>query len=198
MADRLISVGDLPGIEASPDSVLSAARALQGSISDFARASTSAQRAWNGIGSVLDSPGATDSLPLALHPLTDRTTALTQFSASVVSAPATNNPDSGNAWGTFVANSAINPGNWTRSTSRTGYIDPYTYRSNLVVLTGYMVSKINFDTSNKDSVKATSVDFMKKRGGKVHQVKAKREVILSAGSVNDPQILERTRSPDVQ
>ncbi|WFD03090.1 hypothetical protein MOBT1_001779 [Malassezia obtusa] len=111
-------------------------------------------------------------------------------SAGAVSAPATNNPDSGAAWGTFVATSAINPSNWTRTTSRTGYIDPFTYRPNLQVLTDHMVSKINFDTSNKDAVKATSVNFMKKKGGKVFQVNATREVILSAGAVNDPQILQ--------
>lgn len=111
-------------------------------------------------------------------------------SASNVSAPATNNPDSGNAWGTFVGTSAINPTNWTRTTSRTGYIDPYTYRSNLVVLTDHMVSKINFDTSNQDAVKATSVQFMKNKGGRTFQVNVTREVILSAGAVNSPQILQ--------
>ena len=110
--------------------------------------------------------------------------------ASNVSAPATDNPDSGNAWGTFVGTSAINPTNWTRTTSRTGYIDPYTYRSNLVVLTDHMVSKINFDTSNADAVKATSVQFMKNKGGRTFQVNATREVILSAGAVNSPQILQ--------
>ncbi|WFC99584.1 hypothetical protein MYAM1_002329 [Malassezia yamatoensis] len=111
-------------------------------------------------------------------------------SASAVSAPATNNPDSGQAWGTFVATAAINPSNWTRSTSRTAYLDPVTYRTNLVVLTDHMVSKINFDSSNKDAIKATSVNFMSKKGGHEYQVNATREVILSAGAVNDPQILQ--------
>lgn len=86
MTDRLINVGDLPRIDALPDTVSSAARSLRDSTSDIARASASAQRAWSGIGRVLSSPGATDSLPLALHPLSNRTAALAQTSSAVVTA----------------------------------------------------------------------------------------------------------------
>ena len=52
--------------------------------------------------------------------------------AAQVGVPFNPDPDSGNTTGAFVATSAINPGNWTRSFSRTGYLDPYIYRPNLV------------------------------------------------------------------
>ncbi|WFD31635.1 hypothetical protein MSPP1_002674 [Malassezia sp. CBS 17886] len=111
-------------------------------------------------------------------------------SASAISAPPSNDPDSGNGWGTFLATSNINPANWTRSYARTGYLDPNQARPNLSVLTGFMVSKINFDTQDKGAVTASSVTFQKKKGGKQYQVKASREVILSGGSINDPQVLQ--------
>lgn len=46
------------------------------------------------------------------------------------------------------------------------------------------VLKINIDSATKQ---ATSVRFDKK--GKIYEIKAKKEIILSAGSVNSPQIL---------
>ncbi len=45
-----------------------------------------------------------------------------------VGIPASQNPDAGQSWGSFLATSNINPGNWTRSFSRTAYLDPVTYR----------------------------------------------------------------------
>ena len=111
-------------------------------------------------------------------------------SAGQVSAPINSNPDSGSSWGTYVAGSTINPSNWTRSFSRTGYLDPFTERPNLHVITGHMVTKINFDTKNKSSITATGVNFQKKPGSKTYSVSAKREVILSSGTINDPQLLQ--------
>ncbi|PKI84081.1 hypothetical protein MVES_001910 [Malassezia vespertilionis] len=110
--------------------------------------------------------------------------------AGQLSAPPSDASYGGSSGGTFVATSSIDPTNWTRSDARAAYIDPNVGRPNLVILTNYMVSKINFDTSNKTSVKATSVSFQKKKGGKTYQVNASREVILSAGAVNTPQILQ--------
>ena len=41
----------------------------------------------------------------------------------------------GDGWGAFIAPSAINAANWTRSYSRSAYIDPLPPRSNLAILT---------------------------------------------------------------
>jgi choline dehydrogenase len=50
-------------------------------------------------------------------------------------------PANGNSYGAFIATSAIDPTTWSRSYSKTGYLDPYASRTNLVVLTGYQATK---------------------------------------------------------
>ncbi|CAD6962296.1 unnamed protein product [Tilletia controversa] len=106
--------------------------------------------------------------------------------------PINSDPDSGNSWGTFYATSAINPTNWTRSFSRTGYLDPNRGRSNLDILTGHQVTKVIFDSSSKssDGLLATGVQYAQYDGDTVRTIKASREVILSGGAVNSPQILQ--------
>lgn len=111
-------------------------------------------------------------------------------SASKVAAPFNKDPDAGKSWGTFLATLTLDPTTWKRSFSRTAYLDPNTHRSNLVVLTNYTVTKLNLDTSNKDSVVVKSVEFAKHDGAKSHTVNVKREAILSGGTINDPQILQ--------
>lgn len=110
--------------------------------------------------------------------------------SSTVAAPFTSNPDGGNNTGTFMATSNINPKGWTRSYSKSGYIDPNVGRSNLVILTEHQATQVVFDTSNPKSVKATAVKFKRNREGKEYTVNAGREVILSAGSINTPQLLQ--------
>ncbi|EPQ29695.1 uncharacterized protein PFL1_02915 [Pseudozyma flocculosa PF-1] len=103
-------------------------------------------------------------------------------------------PDAGQSWGAFVATSTINPTNWTRSFSRTAYLDPYAYRSNLHVLTGHTVTKVLFDQGSSSGgggdVRATGVQYSAASGSDRLNVNAAREVILCGGSVNDPQILQ--------
>ncbi|KDN43206.1 GMC oxidoreductase [Tilletiaria anomala UBC 951] len=99
-------------------------------------------------------------------------------------------PYNGMNLGPFVATSAINPANWTRSFSRTGYLDPVLGRSNLYVLTGHLVTKVLFDNSSASAVRATGVQYAASPGAKVQTVKANREVILSAGAVGSPTILQ--------
>ncbi|PKI84082.1 hypothetical protein MVES1_002020 [Malassezia vespertilionis] len=96
----------------------------------------------------------------------------------------------GKNWGTYVALSTIKHSDWTRSFSRTAYLDPISSRSNLHVLTGHTVTKINFDQSNSKSVRATSVNYSAGGNQQTHTVHANKEVILSAGTINDPQILQ--------
>ncbi|WFD31636.1 hypothetical protein MSPP1_002675 [Malassezia sp. CBS 17886] len=111
-------------------------------------------------------------------------------SAASVGASASSNGYGGKVSGTFSALSSINKDDWTRSFSRTGYLDPVSGRSNLHVLTGHTVTKINFDNSNSGNARATSVNYAASRGEDWHEIHAKKEVILSAGTINDPQILQ--------
>lgn len=110
--------------------------------------------------------------------------------SSKVASPYNSDPNNGKSWGTFVAALTINSTDWTRSFARAAYIDPVVSRPNLKVLAEHRVSRIMFDTSNKDSVKATGVKFKKTRHGKEYTVHAKREVIVASGTVNTPQILQ--------
>ena len=110
--------------------------------------------------------------------------------STTAAAPYSRDPDSGNNIGTYVATSTINPANWTRSFARPAYFDPYQFRSNLNVLTGYMVTKIVFDNSDPSNLKATQVKFQKSRDGTEYTVNVGREAILSAGAINTPQLLQ--------
>ncbi|KAK4702645.1 hypothetical protein P7C70_g3577, partial [Phenoliferia sp. Uapishka_3] len=97
----------------------------------------------------------------------------------------TRDPAGGESWGAFIATSAIDPKKWTRSYSKTGYLDPIANRRNLIVLTGYLATKIVFDGTT-----ATGVSFAATVTGASYTVNARREVILSGGVIGSPQLLQ--------
>ena len=70
-----------------------------------------------------------------------------------------------------------------RSSAARGYLNPVKKRSNLKIITNAHVEKINFDGS-----KAVSVNYFLDK--KLEQVKASNEIILSAGSIGSPHILQ--------
>ena len=71
-----------------------------------------------------------------------------------------------------------------RCSTAKAFLRPIRQRSNLFISMHSRVLKIVIDPVTKQ---ATAVRFEKK--GKIYQVKAKKEIILSAGSVNSPQLL---------
>ncbi|KAI0743800.1 GMC oxidoreductase [Daedaleopsis nitida] len=75
----------------------------------------------------------------------------------------------------------------TRTNSATAYYVPNAHRENLMVLTGAVASKITFKTGISP-LQATGVEFI--FGAEKHHVCVSKEVILSAGSFQSPQILE--------
>lgn len=98
-------------------------------------------------------------------------------------------PMGGDIAGTWRSTSSIDPITRTRSYAVTGYLLPYLSRKNLFVLTGAQVSHITWEkTSSQGAATASGVSFIV--NGSTYSVKAFREVILSAGSVGSPQILE--------
>ena len=70
-----------------------------------------------------------------------------------------------------------------RSYSATGYLRPNLGRSNLKVLTEALATNVTLDGNT-----ATGVEFQ--HGGQKYSVKASKEVILSGGVINSPQLLE--------
>lgn len=105
-----------------------------------------------------------------------------------------NQPLNGANVGASVQPSDINPANSTRSYSAPAYYYPNRARKNLALLTNARVDKINWSKSTINNSKknkiATGVKFTSTTSGKSYNVVAKKEVILSAGTVNSPQILE--------
>ncbi|KAH7347709.1 choline dehydrogenase [Plectosphaerella cucumerina] len=95
---------------------------------------------------------------------------------------------SGQVTGTFVNTDAIDPATRQRSYAGNAYLGPARERGNLTVLTQAAVEKVVFDTSNPASVVAEGVQYTK--DGEIHTAKTGKEVILSAGAVNSPKILE--------
>lgn len=78
-----------------------------------------------------------------------------------------------------------------RSYAATGYLRPNLGRPNLKVLTEALVTKVNLDGNT-----ATGVEFV--HNGQKHTVNASKEVILSGGVINSPQILELSGIGDPQ
>lgn len=74
--------------------------------------------------------------------------------------------------------------NGERCSSSRAYIYPARYRKNLSVKREAMVTKILVDPRSK---KAYGVQF--RRNGQTRVVRARREVIISAGTINTPQLL---------
>lgn len=81
--------------------------------------------------------------------------------------------------------------NGFRCSAATGYLHPVRKRENLQVITHAHVTRILFDGQ-----RAVGVEF--RHGDAVRRIKAGREVILSAGAVNSPQILQLSGIGDGQ
>ncbi|KAL4789423.1 hypothetical protein BDV19DRAFT_395068 [Aspergillus venezuelensis] len=102
----------------------------------------------------------------------------------------TGDPKSGVAKGAFCNPATINPKDKSRSHAGTAYYnDEIAKRSNLRVVTDATVEKIVLEKGMGGSVKAIGVQFTPKDGVR-RTVAAATEVILSAGAVKTPQLLE--------
>ncbi|KAH9853236.1 GMC oxidoreductase [Lenzites betulinus] len=96
----------------------------------------------------------------------------------------------GQAWGAFIATSSINPANWTRSYSRSAYIDPLPPRSNLAVLPNATATRIIFDTSNSANLTATGIEWAASASAPRQTIKVNKEVILAGGTIGSPHLLQ--------
>lgn len=92
---------------------------------------------------------------------------------------------SGTAVGAYWITSDIDPATETRSHSRKAYYDPVASRSNLNLVTGTTVNEILFDGPTANGIQCVS-----RADQSVTTVFAKREVIMAAGGVFTPQLLQ--------
>ncbi|KAF8584262.1 GMC oxidoreductase [Ramaria rubella] len=102
-------------------------------------------------------------------------------------------PDSngGAGWGGFIATSSINPSNWTRSYSRSAYIDPLPFRPNLAILPNATVTRLVFSnaTSGSSGLNVTAVEWATAQGAATSQVGVNKEAILAGGTIGSPHVL---------
>ncbi|KZP27962.1 GMC oxidoreductase [Athelia psychrophila] len=98
-------------------------------------------------------------------------------------------PYGGDISGMWMGSSTMDPKTWTRSNAATAFYEPNADRKNFTVLCEAHVSRILFaDAKGKEDITATGVEFI--HGGKTYTVNVKKEVILSAGALKSPHILE--------
>ncbi|KAF6749503.1 GMC oxidoreductase [Ephemerocybe angulata] len=99
-------------------------------------------------------------------------------------------PYGGDVTGTYLASNNVDPKTWKRSYSATGYWLPHQDRPNFHLLTGAHVSRVLWsDEKDADgNLIASGVEFIS--GDKKNVATAAKEVILSAGAIKSPHILE--------
>jgi len=102
----------------------------------------------------------------------------------------TTDPLSARLGGPIMAPESINPRTKQRSYAANAYLEPVRNRPNLTILTKTTVTKVLFEKpSPTGEVVAKGVEFMSEAGGS-QTIEARKEVILSAGPINSPRLLE--------
>ncbi|WP_298213953.1 GMC family oxidoreductase N-terminal domain-containing protein [Acidovorax sp.] len=104
------------------------------------------------------------------------------FTEAGVQAGYPHNPDFNGATQEGVGMYQVTHKNGERHSAAKGYLTPHLARPNLQVITGAQATRVLFDGK-----RAVGVEY--RQGGALHQVKANREVLLSAGALLSPQLL---------
>lgn len=128
---------------------------------------------WRGAGGPLTVTRIDD----AAHPLSHA------YVEAAVAAGLSRNPDFNGAGQEGAGLYQITTRNGLRCSAATAYLNPARGRANLRLITRARVDRVVFDGR-----RATGVDY--RIGGRRFRIEARREVILSAGAVNSPQILQ--------
>ncbi|KIK71049.1 hypothetical protein GYMLUDRAFT_235428 [Collybiopsis luxurians FD-317 M1] len=103
--------------------------------------------------------------------------------------PINRDPGNGKNVGASVGVISVNPDTMTRSYSATAYYVPNSHRKNLAILTGAHVTKVLLENATASlPVSAAGVEFLK--DSQKFTAKAKHEVIVAAGALQTPKILE--------
>lgn len=107
--------------------------------------------------------------------------------------PVDNEPLAENVLGAVSYPESVDTKTKTRSYVVNAYLGPASSRSNLTVRTSAQVDRVLFDSSSTGEPIATGVQYTLTKDGEVlagQTVTARKEVILSAGAINSPRILE--------
>lgn len=100
--------------------------------------------------------------------------------------PTPNDPGSGDAKGVFWAPSSLDPRDETRSYARTAHYDRVvTSRPNYHLLTNTAVRRVIFKGKT-----AVGVECISRETNQLSTISATKEVIIAAGAVHSPQILQ--------
>lgn len=113
----------------------------------------------------------------AVHPLSHA------YVQAAEAAGLTRNPDFNGATQEGVGIYQITTRRGLRCSAATGYLQPARRRSNLRIVTHAHATRILFEGR-----RAVGVEY--RRGGRTRRIMARHEVIVSAGAVNSPQLLE--------
>ncbi|KAK1598233.1 GMC oxidoreductase [Colletotrichum navitas] len=108
--------------------------------------------------------------------------------------PLTADLNTGDATGGTIVPSSMSPTNQTRSDARIGYYDTAASRSNLHVLTGQTVTRLILGLPNSQGTgggrRIVGVDFSSESMGINRTVTTNKEVILAAGAIQSPTLLQ--------
>ncbi len=124
-----------------------------------------------------DGPMRVSEFTTAVHPICQRFLA----SCGALGIPASPDFNAAQMEGAGTWQMTIRDG-WRESASN-AFLRPAMRRSNLSVITRALVTRVSFA-----GARANGVEYS--RGGALHRAQARREVILSAGAVNTPQLLQ--------
>jgi len=94
-------------------------------------------------------------------------------------------PGDGHASGVFWAPSSLDPRDETRSYARTAHYDQVRSRPNYHLLTDTAVQRVIFKGK-----KAVGIEYISRQTNQISTVLADKEVILAAGALHSPQILQ--------
>jgi choline dehydrogenase-like flavoprotein len=98
----------------------------------------------------------------------------------------------GNIHGWSLFSNTVNATARTRSDAATGYLRPIQSRPNLFILNGTLADRILWSSTQASPALATGVRIRPTAGRSYTQILARREVILSAGSLKSPVLLENS------
>ena len=97
--------------------------------------------------------------------------------------------NSGEAYGPSWFGNTMDKTTGRRAHARYAYIDPISERTNLKILTKTTAQKIIFQDEKKPT-KAVGVEITDDATNKTHIVYAKKEVVLAAGAIQTPKLLQ--------
>jgi choline dehydrogenase len=107
-----------------------------------------------------------------------------QPALNAIGVPTVQDFNSGSLLGAQYPSQTIRPSNETRDSSESSFLTAASSRSNLHVFTNTLAKKITFS-----GTKATGVSILVAGNSSLVQILARKEVILTAGAFQSPQLL---------